>query len=432
MRILIISLVYPPEHAPAGIMVAELASELAHAGHDVTVLTGFPSHPAGRLFPEWKAKLLSREQTEGSFTLLRCLHSFAPRFGALGKMWYHFTFAVSSFWAGLRAGRFDVLVLQSTPAFCGPAAILLAWVKKAKTFYWIHDIHPESAINAGLLKEGVLATVMKATDSWVCRRANLVATMTEDMREVLLARGLPAEHVIIQRHWLDEDRIQPSSGPNGWRDKHGISPTDFVALHAGTIGYVSGALVIVEAARVLAQHPGIVFLFVGDGPLKAELQEKAKEYGLTNVRFLPFQSEEDLGSMLASADVGLVTLNPESAATSIPSKMHGYTSAARPLIASVAPRSAVAHFISAGGFGWAVPPADPEALAGAVLQAAADTDECRRRGQKARAFFVSEFGRRVVVNGFRQKLEGLHPQPPEPRSCPVDALIRRREDTVRL
>jgi colanic acid biosynthesis glycosyl transferase WcaI len=408
MRILIISLVYPPEHAPAGIMVAELANELARAGHDVTVLTGFPSHPTGRLFPGWKARLLSRERTEGSFTLLRCLHSFVPRFGALGKMWYHFTFAVSSFWAGLWAGRFDVLVLQSTPAFCGPATILLAWIKKAKTFYWIHDIHPESTINAGLLKEGALAGVMKATDSWVCRRASIVATPTEEMREVLLARGLPAEHVVIQRHWLDEDRIQPLP-QNGWRDKHGISPGDFVVLHAGTIGYISGALVIVEAAKVLAMHPGILFLFVGDGPLKAELQKKAKEYGLANVRFLPFQSEEDLSSMLASADVGLVVLKAESAATSIPSKMYGYTSAGRPVIASVAPRNSVARFISAGGFGWAVPPADPEALAGAVLQAAADAGECRRRGRKARAFFVSEFGCRVVVNGFRQKLEGLHP-----------------------
>jgi colanic acid biosynthesis glycosyl transferase WcaI len=407
IRILILSLVYPPEHAPAGIMVAELATELARAGHGVTVLTGFPSHPAGRLFPGWKARLLSREQTEESFTLLRCRHSFVPRFGALGKMWYHFTFAISSFWAGLRAGPLDVLVLQSTPAFCGPAAILLARIKKAKTFYWVHDIHPESAINAGLLQEGVLAAAMKATDSWVCRKADLVATMTEDMRQVLLARGLPAEHVVLQRHWLDEDRIRPS-GPNGWRRKHGISPAGFVALHAGTIGYVSGAGVIVEAAKVLAHRPEILFLFVGDGPLKAQLQEKAKEYGLTNVRFLPFQSEEDLGSMLAGADVGLVTLKAESAATSIPSKMHGYTSAGRPVIASVAPESAVARFITAGEFGWAVPAADPEALAGAVLQAAGDTGECRRRGQKAREFFVSEFGRRVVVKGFRQKLEALH------------------------
>jgi glycosyltransferase involved in cell wall biosynthesis len=403
---LILSLVYPPEHAPAGIMAAELATELARAGHEVTVLTGFPSHPAGRLFPGWNARLLARERTEGSFTLLRCRHSFAPRFGALGKLWYHFTFAVSSFWAGLWAGRFDLLVLPSTPAFCGPAAILLARIKKAKTFYWVHDIHPESAINAGLLKKGVLAAMMKAADSWVCRRASLVATMTEDMREVLLARGLPAEHVVLQQHWLDEDRIQPS-GPNGWRRKHDISPADFVALHAGTIGYVSGAGVIVEAANVLAQRPGILFLFVGDGPLKAQLQQKAKEYGLTNVRFLPFQSEEDLSSMLASADVGLVTLKAQSAATSIPSKMHGYTSAGRPVIASVAPESAVARFIRAGGFGWTAPPADPEALARAVVQAAGDAGECRRRGRKAREFFVAQFGRRVVVEGFRQKLESL-------------------------
>ena len=407
VRILIVSPVYPPEQPPAGINVAELASELAQARHDVTVLTGFPSHPSGRLFKGWKARLVTKERTPESFTLLRCIHSFVPRFGSLGKLWYHFTFAVSLFFTGLRAGRFDVLVLQSTPAFCGPAAILLAGIKKAKTFYWIHDIHPESAINAGLLKEGALSALMKAVDTWVCRKASTVAALTEDMREVILARGLPAEHVIIQRHWLDEERIRPSLRQNAWREKHGVALESFVVLHAGTIGYVSGALVIVEAAKLLAKHPGILFLIVGDGPLKGDLQEKAAQYGLANVKFLPFQSEEDLNEMQASGDVGLVTLQPRSGHTSIPSKIHGYTAAGRPVIASVDPTSSTARLIDEGGFGWVAPPGDPEALAGAILHAAANPDECRRRGEKAREFFLREFGRRAVTAEFRRKLESL-------------------------
>jgi len=410
MRVLIITCVYPPEHAPAGVMVKELAEELTRARHDVTVLTGFPSHPAGRLFKGWKARLVSRERTPESFTLLRCIHSFVPRFGSLGKLWYHFTFAVSLFCAGLFCGRVDVLVLQSTPAFCGPAAILLAGIKKAKAFYWIHDVHPESTINAGLLKEGVLSAVMKAIDSWVCRRAHLVATPTEDMREVVLARGLPADHVVVQRHWLDEDRIQPSPRQNAWRDKHGIPSGDFVVLNAGTIGYISGALVIVEAARRLTKHPGILFLIVGDGPLKEVLQTKAAEYQLANVKFLPFQPDEDLNAMQASGDVGLVTLQPRSGHTSIPSKMYGYTAAGRPVIASVDPTSSTARLIDEGGFGWVAPPDDPEALAGAILHAAANMDECRRRGEKAREFFARELGRRAVTAQFCRRLEQLHHQ----------------------
>jgi colanic acid biosynthesis glycosyl transferase WcaI len=407
MRILIISLVYPPEHAPAGIMVAELAEDSARAQNEVTVLTGWPSHPAGRLFPGWKAKLLSRERTAGSFTLLRCIHSFAPRFGSLGKLWYHFTFGVSSFFAALFSVRFDVLVLQSTPAFCGPAAILAAKIRSARTFYWVHDIHPESAINAGLLRKGMLASALKAIDSWVCRKATIVAAPTEEMREVLLARGLPADHVIVQRHWLDENRVRPSPRLNVWREQNDIAPESFVAMHAGTVGYISGAGVIVEAAKLLADHREILFLFVGDGPLKADLQARVREYGLTNVRFLPFQPEENLNWVQATADVGLITLQPCSASTSIPSKMHGYTSAGRPVIASVDPMSTVARFVEQGGFGWVVPPAEPQALAGAILHAAGNVGECRRRGEKARKFLVQEFGRQAGTNRFCNELQAL-------------------------
>jgi colanic acid biosynthesis glycosyl transferase WcaI len=407
MRILIISLVYPPEHAPAGIMVAELAEELVRAGHQVTVLTGFPSHPSGRLYPGWKARLVARERAVGGFAVRRCLHSFAPRFGSLGKLWYHFTFAVSSFCVGLSCGPVDVMVFPSTPVFCGPAAILLSVFKRCRSFYWVLDIHPEGGIYAGLLKEGAASKVMKAIDSWVCGRAARVGTLTEDMRNVLLTRGLPADRVVIQRIWLDEDRIRPSSRQNCWRETQGIAPETFVVLHAGTIGYISGAQVAVEAARQLEDHRRILVLFAGDGPLKAALQEQAKEYGLSNVRFLPFQPEEVLNEMQAAADVGLITLRPHSARTSIPSKMYGYMSAGRPVIASVDPVSTVGRFVDEGRFGWVVPPGDPAALARAVLEAESSADECQTRGARARESFVREFGRRTVTAEFRQRLEQL-------------------------
>ncbi len=407
MRVLIISPVYPPECAPTGMNVEELAEDLSRAGHQVTVLTGFPSHPAGRLFPGWKARLYSREQTEKAFTLLRCIHSFMPRLGMGGKLWYHFTFATSSFFGGLLSGHFDVMVFMSTPAFCGPAAVMLAMVKRCRSLYWIHDIHPESAINAGVLSPGILSSTMRGIDSWVCRRSDAVAVLTEDMREVLLARGLSEDHLIVQRHWLDESRIRPMPRLNAWRERQAIAPETFVVLHAGTIGHISGAAVIVEAARRLKEDRRILFLFVGDGPLKAHLQEKSAEYGLTNTRFLPFQPEEDLNLMQATADVGLATLKPRSATTSIPSKMHGYTAAGRPVIASVDPASSVARLIDTGEFGWVVPPGDGAALADAVRHVASSDGERKRRGENARQFFVREFGRVAVTDRFRRQLEVL-------------------------
>ncbi len=407
MRILIITYVYPPEHAPAGIMLAELAEDLARVGHQVTVLTGFPSHPSGPLFEGWKARWRRQEQTLGGFTLVRCMHSFVPRFRLAGKMWYYFTFAISSFCVGLLLGRCDVLMAQSTPVFGGFTAIVLGKLRRAKIFYWIHDVHPESAINAGLMRRGALSWAMKSVDTWICRRCSTVAVPTEEMRQVILDRGLRPDRVVIQRHWVDAGRIYPSPRHNDWRQRWGIGQDDFVALYAGTVGYISGASIIIEAARLLRQRESILFLFVGDGPLKADLQDQAMQHGLTNVRFLPFQPEADLNAMQAAADVGLVTLKPLSGSTSIPSKMYGYMSAGRAVIASVAPESSVARLIREGGCGWILPPADPEAVAVAIAYAASHPDECRQRGDRAREFFLRELSRTSVTSELCQRLEVL-------------------------
>ena len=408
MRVVILTHVYPPEHAPAGMNAAELAHELTEAGHQVTVLTGFPSHPAGPLFDGWKAKLSLREEAANGFTVVRCVHSFVPRFRLIAKLWYYATFAFTSFCVGLFQGHFDVLVMQSTPIFGAVTGILLAKLRKAQVFYWVHDVHPESALNAKLIREGIATWVMKGIDSWVCTKSAVVGVLTEDMRQLLLDRGLAEKHVIIQRHWVDEARIHPSARQNGWREKHGIFPGQFVVLHAGTIGYISGASVILEAAKLLQERTDILFLFVGDGPLKVELQKTAAAHKLRNVRFLPFQPEEALNDMQATADVGLVTLNPGSGSSSIPSKMHGYTAAGRPVIASVDAESATASLISEGNFGWVVPSRDANALADVITYVATDRNMCEEKGANARAFFVSEFGREAVTLQFRRKLEILH------------------------
>ncbi len=409
MRVLILTHVYPPEHAPAGMNAAELAQELSEAGHEVTVLTGFPSHPAGPLFEGWKAKFYTKEQTEGGFTVVRCIHSFAKRFRLLPKLWYYVTFAISSFFVGMLQKRFDVVVMQSTPLFGNFTGVLLAKLRRAKIFYWIHDVHPESALNAGLIKEGFAASMMKRIDSWVCRRSNVVGTLTDDMRQLLLDRGLPEEHVILQRHWVDESRIYPMSRMSEWRKRYEVPADKFVVLHAGTIGYISGATVIVEAAKRLKDREDILFLFVGDGPLKSELEKMSSEYGLSNTKFLPFQPEEDVNEMQATGDVGLVTLNPRSGASSIPSKMHGYTAAGRPVIASVDAESATSRLIAEGDFGWVTPPNDAAALADAIASAASDRALCEQRGANARAFFQREFGREAVTRRFRQHLEAMLP-----------------------
>jgi colanic acid biosynthesis glycosyl transferase WcaI len=420
MRLLDICHVYPPEHAPAGVQAGEFAEDMSRAGHEVTVLTGWPNHPGGILYPGWRMRFREWVRTDGSFNLVRCGHSIHPRTRMAWRLWYYLSFAVSTLVNGLLCRRPDVVFCESTPIFGPVTALLLAWLTRAKFVYRVHDVHPEAALHAGLIRPGFVYRALRALDAWVCRRSDLVLTLTEGMRRSLLARGLPADRVVVARQWLDGARVAPGPRDNAWRRMHGIPLDRFVVLYAGTIGHISGARVVVDAARLLRDRSDILFLFVGEGPVKEECERLAKEYRLDAVMFLPFQPAEALADVQATGDVGLVTLLPGSGDTSVPSKVHGYTAAGRPVIASVRGDSATAEAVREGRFGRVVEPGDPRALAGAIAALAGNPTEVAEWGRNARRFFCSNFDRAACtarLEDILRNLVGAHVRGPADRAA---------------
>ncbi|MGB2614274.1 MAG: glycosyltransferase family 4 protein [Phycisphaerae bacterium] len=405
MRIAIIVYVFPPEHAPAGVMVHELAEDLAARGHQVTVQTGWPNHPGGKLFPGWRVKwrCLSRD---GRYRLMRVWHSITPKSSTLGRLWGYLTFAVSSLVNGLAAGPVDAVLSLSTPVFGGWSAWVLARLKGARFVYDVFDLHPEGARSAGLLGEGLAYRLWRWGDTALMRRADAIATLGPGIKRLIEARGIDGAKVTVVPFWLDTDRIRPSDRANAWRRAQGIPAETFVALYAGTIGYISGAQVLVETAERLRDRPDILLLVVGEGVAKDELEAEARRRGLGNIRFLPFQPEEVLSQVQATADVGLVTLLPEAGKSSIPSKVLGYMAAGRPVVASVAEDSDTAEMIRAGGCGWVVPPQDGAVLTDAIREAADHPDQTRRRGERARQHMLAHFARTRAVASYECLLAG--------------------------
>jgi len=406
MRLLLICHVYPPEAAPAGLMVRELAEDLVRAGHRVTVVTGWPSHPRGVLFPGWRAALRHVEYDPKGFRVIRCGHAIHPRGRALHRLWYYLTFALGSLAGGLAAGPVDAVLGMSTPIFGSWSAWVLAKLKRARFVYVVFDLHPEGARSAGLLREGLVYRLWRAGDTALMRRCGAITTLGPGIKHLIEARGIDGAKVTVVPFWLDSDRIRPSDRASAWRRAQGIPAETFVALYAGTIGHISGAQVLAEAAEHLRDRPDILLLVVGEGVAKDELEAEARRRGLGNIRFLPFQPEEVLNEVQATADVGLVTLLAEAGRSSIPSKVLGYMAAGRPVLASVADDSDTAEMIRAGGCGWVVPPQDGAALAEAIRRAADDRDETRRMGRNARRHLLGRYSRRSCTGLYEMLLAG--------------------------
>src|SRR4030095_9393679 len=95
---------------------------------------------------------------------------------------------------------------------------------------------------------------------------------------------------------------------------------------------------VLYAAEQLRDRPDVVFVFVGDGAKKKELQDIAARRDLRNVVFLPFQPREMMDQSYATADVSLVSLKRGLAGVIVPSKVYKVLASGRPCIGARAQR----------------------------------------------------------------------------------------------
>ena len=406
-RLTIVSQWYPPEQAPFGRMMHELATRLAAAGWDVTVITGFPNHPSGLLPPGFTKKWLDEERL-GGVRVLRVWLATSPRRTLLARLATFVTFTMFASWRLLREPRPDIVFAVLQPLSVGVTLPLVAKLKRARLVLNVQDLHPDAQIRLGMIRSRSLIRMLKAVEVSAYRNCAALTVICEHFRQHALRHGALPERVVVIENWVDADRIRPEpEGGRRFRRELGIADQDFVVLWAGTLGHVSGVEAVVEAAAVLRSNARIRFVIVGDGPVKERSQALARQLALTNVQFLPFQPESTLAAMQSSADVSLVTLAPALAEVSVPSKVLAYFAAGRPVIASVPPNSETANLIHRAGAGVIVPAGDAAALGAAIEKLASDPESVGRLGRAARSFAVEQLSAAAAASRYEGLFQSL-------------------------
>jgi colanic acid biosynthesis glycosyl transferase WcaI len=124
--------------------------------------------------------------------------------------------------------------------------------------------------------------------------------------------------------------------------------------------------VVLGAAELSREYLDIAYLLVGDGAMRSQLEASAKARKLSNVRFLPVQSQQQFSQLLAAADVALITQQRSVANILFPSKAVSLMAAGCPIVASVNKQSEVARVVHKSGAGIVIEPEDPVSLFRAV------------------------------------------------------------------
>lgn len=399
MKILALTKYFPPEIGTASHLFYELCESLVNRNHEVTVVTGFPWYNVEEPDEKYKGKLFLREKMNG-IQVIRIAEIPLPQ-GVIRYKAGHFLVPPVLFFAGLVSNQQDIIIVYSPPLFMGLSAYLLAKIKGASFIFNVQDLHPQCLIDLGQLKNQVLIRFLEAVEKFIYRKASYVTVHSEGNREHIIFKEADPEKVIVIPNWVDTEMIKPAEKFNDFRVENNLGKK-FVVSFAGTMGISQGLEVVIESANVLKSYENILFLLVGNGVDRENLEMKAKNLRLNNVKFLPMQPREKYPHILSASDVCLVTLKKEVITPVVPSKILSIMASGRPVVASLNLNGDAPQIIEDAQCGYCVEPGNPEALAEAVLKLYNDKSLREEFGKNGRIYAEKHFSITACVEKYEQ------------------------------
>lgn len=175
-KILVSSINFAPDHAGIGVYSTDWPIYLAEQGYDVRMVTGFPYYPQWKKRTEDAGRMFARETYRGVRVWRGYLYVPA-KVSAVRRMWHELSFCLVATLNFVRAGRPDAIVVFTPPFLLGMVGVLMKALWRRPLIINVQDLPMDAAIALRMVRPGLLARVVYAVESWIYRRADLVATI---------------------------------------------------------------------------------------------------------------------------------------------------------------------------------------------------------------------------------------------------------------
>lgn len=396
MQILFFSHYYPPEvNAPAS-RTSEHARIWVQDGHQVTVVTCAPNHPAGKVYPGYRNGLWSREQIDG-VEVIRVWTWLAANEGFAQRIANYFSYMISALIAACFVARPDVIISTSPQFFCGLAGWGAKFLRAAPWVLEVRDLWPDSIVSVGAMKKGWVIRFLEWVEARAYRKADQVVSVTDGfVPHIAVRRG--RDDIKVHKNGVDLSLFRKSGVGAAVKARFGLEERIVVA-YVGTHGMAHGLNTILEAADLLRDDPRIGFLLVGDGSERLYLIQKAAQMGLKNLHFAGQLPKSEMPDIWSATDISLILLKKSETFKSVlPSKMFEAMAMECPIVLGV--EGEAATLLNRAGAGIAIEPQDAPALAAAVCALADDRERATRLGAQGGRFVIANFDRSKIARAY--------------------------------
>lgn len=290
MNILLIHQYFLEPNDGGGSRFNEMTKFWVEAGHNVEVLGGTINHNTGNIPSEYHGKMFTKKQQEG-VDILRCYVSSNYMSGFTGRLAGYFSFVLSSTIGGLfkLTRKPDIIIVTSPPLFVGISGMLLSFFKRRPLVFEVRDLWPESAIDTGVLTNPVIIKLAYWFEAAVYKYSTLINVLTPAFKKTLIEKkNISPEKVLMIPNASDfglAEKVKTTFDREAFRNKMGWNDR-VVITYVGAHGVANHLVQLLDTAEILQKtNPEVLFVLIGGGPQKEDLQKIAVEKGLNSVQF---------------------------------------------------------------------------------------------------------------------------------------------------
>ncbi|AEA67769.1 glycosyltransferase family 4 protein [Pseudomonas brassicacearum subsp. brassicacearum] len=395
LNILVVTQYFWPEN----MRINDLVRDFTEKGHSVTVLTGVPNYPEGKVFEAYKSAPGKFTEYHGARIVRVPMIPRGKRSIQLILNYLSFFSSASTVGAyALRGRTFDaVFVYAVSPIMAAIPALVIGRLKKAPVFIWILDLWPETLRAVGVLKKPALLSMVGRMVSWIYNRADYLLLQSNGFLENVkgyCTRPIDPQRLVYFPSWAEDDFSATSEHSNSIlaRDE-----SVFTVVFAGNLGEAQDFPAVLDAAEQLRGKVAVRWAIVGDGRMSQWLSQQVSARGLDNVLLLGRHPLEAMPALFANADALLVSLKTNDVfEKTIPGKVQAYLASGRPLLGMI--NGEAARVINESGAGFTCASGDAGGLA-RITQTLAGFAPSQRKvmGESGRDYYLQHYSKQRLL-----------------------------------
>ena len=332
LNILIITQYFWPEN----FRINQLSIELRKRGNKVTVLTGIPNYPDGKVYSSYLENK-NKFNLYGGVEIIR-VPLIARRNNKLFLLFNYLSFCISASTLGyykLRNYKFDVIfVFQTSPVLVGIPSSIFSYLRKIPQVLWVLDLWPESLEAVGVINSKWLLGILRILVNNIYKKCEIILCQSKSFAKEISKSIKRREKILYFPAWSDVDFLKVAKD---YAPEIDLKKSYFNIIFAGNIGEAQDFPSIIKAFQIISRKnlKKIRLIVIGDGSMKKWLKEQVKINNLNHI--IEVHQKYPLyrmPSLFKHANALLVSLSDKKVfSMTIPGKIQSYLASGIPIIA---------------------------------------------------------------------------------------------------